>query len=289
MTSHLFHVFIFIFISFFAPLQAQKYPPPEAAGEEFALQAEDFIISRSRSGHGLRDVYDRSAETALRADTRDWEAVLSTLIADPGKYGVGVSGMALDAAIFRGKSGEAEVLEASRKLLDASVRTAVDAVRKGPSENRPPDNVIRTGLAGRMYQLIDSGVPANLSMLLDYLNSPEEELIQLAETPIPKAIAIALRNYGTESHAIPAKEFAERLRSRGKAEPAEDIERTAQRLEHGGPGGRDASGSGATPETAGTRSASTAGSKERGPAALWLIPPAVALAAWATRKTWLKK
>ena len=266
-----------IFLIFFGKLDvcysASIYPSSDDFAE-FSQQAEQFIISRSQSGDGLKNINDRTDENLLKEDKRDWEAVLARMINDPDKYGIGTSGVAFDASVLRGTARNPEVVSASERLLVAHISAVEKSYEQFASQGNPRHPFMRKNFPSMVAQLLEVGAPEHLLSILAYLNSPSEERIGLIELKTPGYVASALRTYGDKRHVAEAAKFAKKLREAGKNDIADDISRSIKHIEKEGDKS-DSSGA-VAPNVADERKTDAGKSKIEGIASPWIIGSIVA-------------
>ena len=227
-------------LSFLPICSAYEYPPPPVypvapSGPEFQKEAEAFVTARA--------VYmpDSEIKERLRKDSRDWEPALEKLIRESSVHGITVSAFAFAYSAYRGTAGDPKIVAATGEFFDRHVEEALVRYDKYSQEGKPTHPSVAGTFPSVSYEILKVGSAAHLTRVLDYLNSPADEKIRLIDRNTPQAVAAALRSYGDGTHVKAAENFAKRLRENGKADIAEDIDRSIQRIEKGGKQG-DSSG-----------------------------------------------
>ncbi|MBX3743569.1 MAG: hypothetical protein KF712_21465 [Akkermansiaceae bacterium] len=207
---------------------ATIYPESEDPNE-FSRQVEEFIIARSSSG-GLRDVYDRTNENLLKEDKRDWEETFARMMRKPQDYGINRSFLAFEAARFRGKAKDARIVAALPPLLSACIQDAEERYSRYAAQGKSDYPLIRAGLAGFIPGALESGSPEILQSILDFMISPADQRINLTESKSTDHVVSALQEYGNPNHIEAATILSEKLREKGKADIADDIVRSVERI-----------------------------------------------------------
>ncbi len=208
--------------------------PTSSVPEEFEKQAEEYILRRASSGDGLRQLDHPELDRQFKEDTRDWEKVLAKMIGSTNQYRTGVSGVAFDAAIFRGTATNPEIVAATTTLIDSHISATEIRYEQYSSRDQANHPGIIGGLAGIMARALKVGAPEHLLTILKYFNSEAEDKINLTSRYTPAEVVASLRSYGDERHVAEARKFATRLRNAGKDDLADDIARSLGRIEKEG-------------------------------------------------------
>lgn len=223
--------FLIVALSIFGEKNACSQTFPTAQSPvEFDREAENFIIGKAEKGESLTDIYNRTSENSLKEDRRDWETPLARIIADPDKYGLRASELAFWASNLRKTADDPKVVAATRQLFEAQVREAVRKSQSLAAENKPKDPLIAIGLGGNASQILNVGTSENLSLILDYINSADENIIGLMETSTPVEIEKAFRSYGDHHHIDGVKRLAMKLLEAGKDDISDDLDRSIKRI-----------------------------------------------------------
>lgn len=223
--------------------QARGLKLPESQDPvEFSRQLESMIIDSVAKDLPILE-FQGSRNELIENDSRNWEATLAKIVADPGKYGSSASRISLDLIKYRKKEPtSSEVTAAVIKLFQFEKNSALQKMDEYVSQGEAIDYYPRSIVGTFISHYLSIQSPELLQEVLSYFDSEEEARLGVINDDTAAVVVEAIRAYGDERHLDGARKFIERLRKVGKKDLANDIERSIERIEKDA--ARKASGNG---------------------------------------------